>query len=413
MACRTTTGRRNRLPVDSAAVNLAGIHHDRVTRGHEVATPGYLVPSRLLTARIQVLPDSPWPLKHRSRVRLHVGTAEVLATVSLPTADRITPGRDADVQLFLRESVVTSWNQPFVLRSESPVVTIAGGRVLVPAAAKLRRPTEVTFRYLRQLQSADSLERAAAAVYFAESACQGPEDLARTAGVDQPAERFAELLQQEAIVELAHSGQRKSYVHCQRLEEYADRILAYLERLHERNPLQTVFDRASLMQQFAYLGGAPVAEAVLRRLQRDGLIRVTPRGIGLSGRGPKLSKGEQQLSRRLLEDYQAAACQPPTVQECQRDAARHQKSVPALLALAASEGELVEIAQGLYLHADVEQELRGKLQAALADGSGMTLSEIRELLQTTRKYAVPICEYLDRIGFTERDGDLRRLCHST
>ena len=67
----------------------------------------------------------------------------------------------------------------------------------------------------------------------------------------------------------------------------------------------------------------------------------------------------------------------------------------------------------MYLHADVERELRRKLQEALEQGPGMTLSEIRELLQTTRKYAVPICEYLDRIGFTERAGDLRRLCRPT
>ena len=294
-----------------AAVNLAGIHHDRVTRGHELATPGYLVPSRLLTAKIQVLPHSPWPLKHRSRIRLHVGTAEVLATVSLPAADRIAPGQDADVQLFLQEPVVTVWNQPFVLRSESPVVTIAGGRVLVPAATKLRRSTEVPLRYLQQLQSPDSLHRAAAAIYFADSACQGPDDLTRTAGVDRPADRFAELLQQEVVVELTHSGQRRSYIHRQRLEEYADRILAYMERLHERNPLQTVFDRARLLQQFAYLGGAPVAEAVLQKLQRDGLIRVTPRGIGLSGRGPKLSKGEQELSRRMLEAFRAGRLPAP------------------------------------------------------------------------------------------------------
>ena len=87
----------------------------------------------------------------------------------------------------------------------------------------------------------------------------------------------------------------------------------------------------------------------------------------------------------------------------------HQQSVPQLISLAATDGDLVEIGDKLYLHGEVEQQLRNLLSDAFSQGSGMTLSEIRELLKTTRKYAVPICEYLDRTGFTERDGDLRRL----
>ena len=153
-------------------------------------------------------------------------------------------------------------------------------------------------------------------------------------------------------------------------------------------------------------------EAALQRLVQSGQIRVSEQGVGLADRGPQLSKGEQELRQRLLESYRDAGFQPPTVRECQQAATRHQKSVPALVALAASEGELVEISHDFYLHHEVEQRLRELLQEVLADGRSMTLSEIRELLQTTRKYAVPICEYLDRIGFTERDGDLRQLGRS-
>jgi len=84
-------------------------------------------------------------------------------------------------------------------------------------------------------------------------------------------------------------------------------------------------------------------------------------------------------------------------------------SVPQLLALAAANGDLVEVAAGYYLHRDVDRQVQTLLRAPLSDGRSLTLSEIRELLATTRKYAVPYCEYLDRIGFTRRDGDRRWL----
>ena len=83
--------------------------------------------------------------------------------------------------------------------------------------------------------------------------------------------------------------------------------------------------------------------------------------------------------------------------------------MPPLLALAAANGDLVEIAAGYYLHREADRQLQDLLRKQLTDGHGATLSEIREILATTRKYAVPYCEYLDRIGFTRRNGDLRFL----
>src|SRR5690606_37405568 len=124
------------------------------------------VPSRWITCQIAMLPSAPRPLKARDRVRLHVGTAEVLASVVLLAGDPIAPGQTAIAQLYLSEPVVTTWNQPFVLRSESPVVTIAGGHVLVPATGKLRRPSAEVRERLNDLTSSVPLVRASAALYF-------------------------------------------------------------------------------------------------------------------------------------------------------------------------------------------------------------------------------------------------------
>jgi selenocysteine-specific elongation factor len=114
----------------------------------------------------------------------------------------------------------------------------------------------------------------------------------------------------------------------------------------------------------------------------------------------------------LTEIFRTAGIQSPSVAECQQRAAKSQSSVPQLLALAAANGELVEIAAGYYLHRDVDRQLQDLLRKQLAGGHGATLSEIREVLATTRKYAVPYCEYLDRTGFTRREGDVRYLAYA-
>ena len=139
----------------------------------------------------------------------------------------------------------------------------------------------------------------------------------------------------------------------------------------------------------------------------------TDRGVALPGRGPQLSKNEQKLLADIVETYRASGYEPPTVEEIRTRTTKNQQSVEQLVALAIAEGQLIDIGGGFLLHADNERRLRETLVAQMASGEGRTVSQIRELLATTRKYAVPLCEYLDRIGFTRRDGDLRFLVQPT
>ena len=129
-----------------AAINLAGVHHTEIGRGHELGSLGHLVPSRLMTVELSMLGSTHRKLKDRTRVRFHVGTAELFANVRLLDCDRLEPGQTAFAQLYLNEAVVAVWNQPFVIRMESPVETIGGGRVLTANANPIKKPSEVIWR---------------------------------------------------------------------------------------------------------------------------------------------------------------------------------------------------------------------------------------------------------------------------
>ena len=97
------------------------------------------------------------------------------------------------------------------------------------------------------------------------------------------------------------------------------------------------------------------------------------------------------------------------MKECKSAASKLQNVVPDLLNLGVADGDLVEFSKDFYLHTDVDREIRHRLRNEMADGKGLTISQIREILETTRKYAVPLAEYLDRIGFTRREGNVRVL----
>jgi selenocysteine-specific elongation factor len=288
------------------------------------------------------------------------------------------------------------------------VVTIGGGRVLNPNAQRLRKPDASMIALTNDLESSDPIRRAAAALYFAGLRDWQPVELARTAGIDNPKEVYADLLEAGDVREIPLSPTRTLRVHRLVLEQLADRISATLHKMHEQNPLRSKLDRKKVAASFRYVERA-VLDAVLSDMRRDKRILQDERGITLVGHGPKLSQNERKLLRELIEIFREAGIQAPSVAECQKRTGKQQQTVAQLLALAAMDGDLVEVAANSYLHRDVNQALQADLTAELGDGSGATLSRIREILGTTRKYAVPYCEYLDRIGFTRRDGDVRTL----
>jgi len=392
-----------------AAINLAGIHHEEIRRGQELCSPGHLVPSRLLTVALSLLDTAPWPLKDRRRVRVHVGTTEMLASVRLLGQQILPPGEQCAAQLFLSEPAVTVWNQPLVIRSESPVVTIGGGRVLEPNAKRLHKPDEEQLDMVTRLSSQDAVVRAAAALYFATLSDWRSEDLPRTAGVESVDEVTHALRQRGDLLEITVSPTRQVSIHRLIFQRLCARIETALHKLHDAHPLRAVFDRAQLARGFRYLPDEAILLAALKEMQTAGRIKFGAKGIAVIGRGPKLSQNEQKLLDKLVAEFRAAGIQPPSVKQCQQQATKNQESVPQLLALAAANGDLVEVADDFYLHAEVEQTSRQALAAKLQESSGLTMSEIREVLDTSRKYAVPYCEFLDRVGFTKRQGDLRVL----
>ena len=392
-----------------AAVNLVGIRHDEIRRGQELSSPGHLVPSRVLTVSLSLLDAAPRPLKNRSRVRVHVGTAELLGRVLLLDRDKLEPGQDAPAQLLLNESAVSIWGQPFVVRSESPVTTIGGGRVLNPNAQRLPRRDPLALSMLKDLESSESIRRASAALYFAGVQDWKAVDLARTAGIENTEQIGEELAASGDLREIAVSPTRTVRLHRLLFEQLADRVEKSLRKLHEQNPLRSTLDRNQLANRFRYLGDNALFNTILDDLSRAKRIRLSERGVALVGQGPKLSQNERKLLAELIEMFRQAGIESPSVKQCQQQAAKNQQAVPQLIALAAADGDLVEVASGYHVHAEVDLQLKASLRERLADGKGATLSEIRELLNTTRKYAVPYCEYLDRTGFTKRDGDLRYL----
>lgn len=391
-----------------AAMNLAGVKHEEVARGQELATPGFLEASQVLTLRLTTLSSQSRPIKHRLPIRFHLGTAEVMGTLSLLEDNHLAPGQTALAQVFLEEPVVARWGQPFVVRGSSATATLGGGTVLQPVARKIRRRHAETLEQLRHLQSGEPEQRAKVVAWF--NAYQGvaAADLARGAGLDPASagELLERLLAAGHLQRLGVGPNRTVLLPTERVEALKERIVTILRNLHEQFPLMSSHDRQKLESQLGYLEEPGLVHAATERLLGEGRLVGDARRLALAEHRPRLSQAQRRLKDKLVDAFASGGFQPPDLQDFV-GAAGGAPALRDLVALCVQEGLLVPISEEIFLAAAVEEDLRQRVTARLAATSGLTVAEIRDLLGTTRKFAVPLCEYLDRIGITRREGDLR------
>jgi selenocysteine-specific elongation factor len=332
-----------------------------------------------------------------------------LGIIRLLKGSRARPGERVLAQVYLDAPSVATWNQPFVIRQESPMLTLGGGRVLDPHAEPLKRPTESELEFIGKLTSPEDLARVEAAVYldggFAWSATQCPASV----GVYEAQSQVDALLKQGKLIEIPVSAQRKVWIHRLRFEQLGEQIKSLLKKMHDAAPLKLAHPVGDLLSRLKFLNEPEVVQAAIGSLTRSNQVTVVGGQIALEGQGPKLSRAERLLLPQLVERIRVAGLSVPLVKELQNEQVKNRESVPQLLKLAEGAGDLVGLNNDIYLHRETMEEVKRRLEPAFRDCGGLTVSEIRELLDTSRKYAVPLCEYFDASGYTVREGDVRRL----
>ena len=269
---------------------------------------------------------------------------------------------------------------------------------------RIRPRDQQRVRLATELASSDPQRRVAAAVYLAGWRGVTPLELLRTTGVLAADAVVAELIAAGKLLRLAEGDSPTAAVgpviHEQTAADVAQRVAKAVDKSHDEVPLVRGFD-AALIAQYVRRRSEPGAnvEAVIRWMLGNGQLVAAGRGVAIPGRGPKLSKSEHKLLDHMIETIRDARLQPPSIKELQQEATKNKAVVPQLIALAEADGELVGLTDEIYLHRETLAAIQDTLAPSL-EGEGVTVSEIRELLGTSRKYAVPLCEYLDRLGFT-------------
>lgn len=385
-AARATAGQRT-------ALNLAGIEPADLKRGDVLAGPGIFRAVSQFDCRLQLLPSAK-PLKHRAPVHFHSGTAEIEAEVRLFGAASIKPGQTAHARIVLRDPALLLPGDRFIIRMFSPVVTIGGGVVIDMAAPRYRKTDNVAAR-LDALSSPDA-----------------PRRIATLAGESRYGIALAELVARTGMTEAAiASAAAKApltvlappyYIDTAWFEATRVRLEKTVRAFHTAHPLQPGVALHDLRN--AELPGAPpfVLDALLARSKE---ISVDGEIAHLRGHKLSLRDDEQQARQAIERAFETAGLAAPSSAEALAKSGVESSRARELMQILLRERKLVRINAELILHHTAIAHLRELLAARR--GGRFQVPAFKEWTGVSRKYAIPLLEFLDRERITRREGDER------
>ncbi len=388
-----------------SAVNLQGVERAAIERGDVLSLPGLLRPTFMLDATCELLQDAPAPLKSRQRVRFHIGTSEVMARIHLLDQTQVEPGSRGYVQLRLEAPVVALPRDRYVIRSYSPMVTIGGGELLDVGPAKARRSPALVTRLAL-------LERGTPEAVVEEHLKRVGPSGARTVDLRARTPLGPEALR-AVLADLTARGRallvdREWYIPVNAAERLREATVAALTAFHAREPLKHGMSKEELRMR---LGGVDerVFLFLLDRVVTAGTIAVEKDKVRLASHQVRLDAQQRTLLERLEAEFLDAGVAPPSLEEAFSKLGMTRAEDQALAQVLVDARRLVRIKEGLYFHAEPLHAAESRIVALLRERHAITPQDVKDLLGISRKYAIPLMEYLDAQRLTVRQGDKRVL----
>jgi selenocysteine-specific elongation factor len=388
------------------AVNLAGIEHTALRRGMVLAAPGRFRTTRRIDARLELLPSAP-KLKQRSRVHFHTGTSELIAEVFLYGAKDLAPGQSALVQVRLQDEALVLPGDRFIIRQFSPVTTIGGGVTLDMLARRPMARDITRAAFLETLERGDAVDMLRAMTERAPGTLAFGEIAARTGWLD------AEI--RDAARQLAASGQAKIVaaeplllVPAKTFEEVRQKIAAAVEKFHKENPLLPGISREDLRVGLGRRVKPETFRAVLEELVAQKQLDLQGELVKRAGAAITLDPEEARAKQHIETTFAGAGLAVPSVKEVLSNLPVEAKRAERILQILLRDKVLVRITPELIFHRDALGQLRDRLVTyKKANGERISVPVFKKLTGITRKYAIPLLEYLDRERVTRRAGDER------
>jgi selenocysteine-specific elongation factor len=391
------------------AINFQGLDKTSVDRGEVVSTPGALISGYMLDVSLHLLKSNKKPVKNRTRVRFHTGTSEILGNLILLDREELLPGEETVAQIRLDSPTAVVKDDRFVLRSFSPVRTIAGGQILNPVPRKHKRFKPEVTEALKNLSTLPAEDLVG--YYVAESGYMGVSfsDLKVMTNISEKSldGNLQSLLSKKKIVLI--DKESRIFLHQADIDNLKKEMHDFIDAYHKANPLKAGMPKEELKSKLPAFLNPKLFILIINQMIKDKNIALDEDMVRLEGHKVSLGEDQSSIKIKIIKAFKESGLTPPylkeLVEEHKMDAARAKE----VLTLLVDEGILLKIKEDLYFHTDNINDIKTRMTEFLRKNSEMSAPQFKEMAGASRKYLIPLLEYFDSKNVTIRIGDIRKL----
>ena len=381
------------------AINLSNIKFDDVKRGDTLATAGSLVKTYMLDSEIKLINDDRANLELWDRVRIYVGTVEVMARVVPLGTESIKPGESGFVQLRLEEEIAVKNYDKFIIRTYSPMVTIGGGVILDASPRKHSRFNEEILEKLKVQLEGNSGDLIQNYLLSHSNYIVSKKDIIKDLQLSEgeAATELDELVTSGNIFET-----NPGYIHKKKYDEVLEKLKKLLADYHKRYKLKVGIPKVEIISKFK-LSQKEVLELIELFIKNN---EVRLEGNLVAEKDFVVNYDKKQLAEkaRIEKELLNGGFTPPTIKELTNGVKASLELLDSLV-----DNTIIRLDADLVLHRDVLTKAIEKVNEHFKNAEKMTLAEFRDITGSSRKYSMAILEYIDKLGITRRVENYRVL----
>ncbi|MEO0096584.1 MAG: selenocysteine-specific translation elongation factor [candidate division WOR-3 bacterium] len=387
---------------ERAALNLLGIEKEIIERGNVLATPNIFEPTLRLIGYLKILKNSPISLKKRGVMKFHIGTKETMAKIYLLEKEEMNPKEEGLAIFHLEEPVVCSPYDPFIIRNFSLNITVGGGFVLFPEIP-FEKIDKKYIEIFKKISSENDKNKIFGFVQLKNFNGIGIETLQLFTGINQEKILIIleELIKENKIIKI-----KENYYSQEEYNNLKNKLLKILEEYHTNFPYKKGIKEEELKNRLNYLN-KDLFEKIINDLIREKKIKKDKVFLSLFDYQIKLNEKEESYLKIIEEEFLKRIFSPPDFEEIKNLLKIEERELKKLLTILL-ENEILFKADEIYFHYKSIEKASQLLKNNFLK-KPITVSEFRQLLNTTRKYALPLLHYFDNKGITERKGEFRYL----
>ena len=387
---------------DRAAINLQGVEIKQIERGSQIAEIGYLQSLNQMGVTLLLLGSAQKPITQNQRIRIHLGTQEVMARVALTDGKTLQPGDDCPALLRLEQPMVAARGDKFIIRSFSPVITIGGGEVM---EVLIEEKWKIVKEKLQNLYESPKSDQLIHLVQEEGAKPITPEKLQYRIGISK--EQINAIVEEkEELFWLTHK-QGKWLLTQNQWNELKNSIHNFLKKYHAKNPLNAGAQKEEIRQHLSCENS--ILEALLQSMLDDKSISQKGELFLNPNFSITLSSEDDSLQNSILNQLDQEGFTSSTLAQLSLKTGNSKEKLMQVLNVAEQQGKLLRIDGKLMFTQKNFIILREKVNQFFSNHPEMSVSEFKELAHTSRKYAVPLLEYFDKKKITYREGNTRKL----